>query len=65
MDELMRHQPTLKTDAMTAIIKVFFVTNFSSFMRVVFQQQVPLLVRAANQHQRKECHYCVLAILGV
>ena len=22
MDELMRHQPTLKTDAMTAIIKV-------------------------------------------
>lgn len=26
MDELMRHQPTLKTDAMTAIIKVLFVT---------------------------------------
>jgi len=24
MDELMRHQPTLKTDAMTAIIKVFY-----------------------------------------
>ena len=26
MDELMRHQPTLKTDAMTAIIKVFYWT---------------------------------------
>lgn len=26
MDELMRHQPTLKTDAMTAIIKVFYYT---------------------------------------
>ena len=24
MDELMRHQPTLKTDAMKAIIKVFW-----------------------------------------
>lgn len=45
MDELMRHQPTLKTDAMTAIIKVLLFCNSISFMRVVFQQQVPLLVR--------------------
>lgn len=45
MDELMRHQPTLKTDAMTAIIKVLLLCNSISFMRVVFQQQVPLLVR--------------------
>jgi len=32
MDELMRHQPTLKTDAMTAIIKVFYHTLQSPFV---------------------------------
>ena len=33
MDELMRHQPTLKTDAMKAIIKVFHsIVNVSSYV---------------------------------
>lgn len=31
VDELMRHQPTLKTDATTAIIKVLF-TDIEAFL---------------------------------
>ena len=39
VDELMRHQPTLKTDATTAIIKVWFpfISSFSLsvLMRII------------------------------
>lgn len=34
VDELMRHQPTLKTDATTAIIKVFIFFLFPSSLYV-------------------------------
>ena len=67
MDELMRHQPTLKTDAMTAIIKVFYHTleshlslgilclpnTFKNVQFVKFHERIVILYQGSHRSWKK------------